>query len=505
VTAPVAAPGSLLEALEREDGLPLFASLVGFPLTDWQAAGLVLRSLFTVIIGARQVGKSRALAVLACWWALRRPGQVVLILSASEDGAKRLLREVRTILAGPLLSESVVDEQAGLVVLDNGSRIVAVAQSERAVRGERVDLLLVDESSTVSDDVFEGAALPTITARAASGARVVLAGTPWGVSGWFFRYATLGDSGRDPEVQTVRWRIADCPWVPPSFVERMRVTMTDARFRSEYEGEFVDAGSGLFSRTDLMASAAPYRMTHPLEASQGTVLLGCDWGNRNDFHGLVALGALDDANENGWPVFFVAWAEASQRTYDEQVALVESMGKRGRAAQRAYLPGPTQFRRINTGPRGMEIARVFSEANGPGQWPTERLEARLPGKVARVNTTQASKEVAFGRLAGLLAEGRLLLPVHDVLLRQLGSLEVTPTANGGQRIAAPGAQHDDLALALSFAALGLEPDVRPGRPSPISAVNRDGALNTESGIWTPLVPQARDGGMGLDRYVVRGY
>jgi hypothetical protein len=502
MTTAQAAPGSLLEALEREDGLPLFARLVGFPLTDWQAAGLVLRSLFTVIIGARQVGKSRALAVLACWWALRRPGQQVLVLSASEDGAKRLLRDVRLVLASPLLAGSVVDEQAALVVLDNGSRITAVAQSERAVRGERVDLLLVDESSSVTDDVFEGAALPTITARAESGARVVLAGTPWGISGWFYRYAMLGESGADPETRTFRWRVQDCPWVPPSLVQRMRLTMTEARFRSEYECEFVDSGAGLFSRADLMDSAAPYRLVHPLEATSGSALLGCDWGNRNDFHGLCTVAALHDGGQNGWPVFYVPWIEASQRPYDEQAALVETLGKRGRSWGRATLYGPSEGRRIDRGPRGLEIVRVYSEANGPGQAVTERLEVSLPGKVVRVNTTQASKELAFGRIAGLLAQGRLLLPMHDVLLRELSSLEVTPTVNGGQRIAAAGSGHDDLALALSFAILGLDPDVQPGRSS--AAVEHDGAMTTASGIWTPAVPSARDGGLGRDRFIVRG-
>ena len=53
----------LLEALESDEGLPLFASMVGFPLEPWQAESLTLESLFTVLVGARQVGKSRALSI----------------------------------------------------------------------------------------------------------------------------------------------------------------------------------------------------------------------------------------------------------------------------------------------------------------------------------------------------------------------------------------------------------------------------------------------------------
>lgn len=132
MTATWHAGGDLLEA--RED-LPLFARLVGFPLTAWQAAGLTLDTLFTVLVGARQCGKSRGLAVLAVWWAFRRPSQTVLIISAGEAGATRLLRQVREVLNSPLLKGSVVDEQQGLVVLDNASRILAVPASERQVRG----------------------------------------------------------------------------------------------------------------------------------------------------------------------------------------------------------------------------------------------------------------------------------------------------------------------------------------------------------------------------------
>lgn len=141
---------------------------------------------------------------------------------------------------------------------------------------------------------------------------------------------------------------------------------------------------------------------------------------------------------------------------------------------------------------------MYSEANGAGQWPTEHLEAALPGRVVRVNTTQASKELAFGRLQGLLAQGRLLLPDHDQLLRQLSALEVTPTQFGGIRIAAAGAGHDDLALALSFAVGALSADVTTGRPSPPSTWDADPGLRTGSGIWTPTTPSPREGGLGRE-------
>lgn len=60
----------------------VFADLVGYPLTPWQARALTLNDYITVILAPRQSGKSRSLAVKAAQWAFRKPDQHVLIVSA---------------------------------------------------------------------------------------------------------------------------------------------------------------------------------------------------------------------------------------------------------------------------------------------------------------------------------------------------------------------------------------------------------------------------------------
>lgn len=157
--------------------LGVFAALIGRPLTAWQLVALRLLVRTTVIVAPRQAGKSRALAVLAVWWAFRRPDQRVMLLSAGEEAAKRLLAEVTAITVGsPLLIGSIVDEFASLVRLSNGSEIRSVPASELQVRGHTNDLLLADEVANISDSLLLGAALPTTAAR--PHARVVLAGSP---------------------------------------------------------------------------------------------------------------------------------------------------------------------------------------------------------------------------------------------------------------------------------------------------------------------------------------
>lgn len=244
-------------ARARED-LGTFAALGGRPLRPWQAGALTLERRTTVVVAPRQTGKSRSLAILALHRAFRTARVRVLIVSAGEDAARRLLAEVRAVaMASPLLAGSVVDELASLVVLSNGSEIRSVPASERAIRGWTVDVLIVDEAASVDEDVLLGAALPTTTAR--PDARIVLAGSPRGTTGAFFEAACRGFSGADAHTAAFRWRMADAHWVSPAALEALRQGMPPALARAELDGEFVDIGDGLRLIEDEWIEAAVER------------------------------------------------------------------------------------------------------------------------------------------------------------------------------------------------------------------------------------------------------
>jgi hypothetical protein len=244
----------------RED-VRCFSKAVGCEIASWQAVCLRLERRTTTIVAPRQSGKSRSLAVLALWWASRRQRQRVLIVSAGEEASRRLLAATAAVAAAsPLLAGSVVDENAGLLVLSNGSEIRSVPASERQVRGWSVDLLLIDEASQLDDEFVLSACFPTTAAR--PDARIVLASSPAASEGVFFDYAQRGERGSE-HCSTFTWSLARAHWISEDVVAAARETLPPAAFAREFLGEFSDLGADEVLIPRAWVEAAQHRTLAP--------------------------------------------------------------------------------------------------------------------------------------------------------------------------------------------------------------------------------------------------
>lgn len=146
-----------------------------------------------------------------------------------------------------------------------------------------------------------------------------------------------------------------------------------------------------------------------------------------------------------------------------------------------------------------DIYRYISETNGIGIAPTQMLSSRMADNygngrmrtmVRGVTTDNRRKADAYGRLKVLLQQGRLVLPKHPDLLRQLHSLEYEQTTTGQMRISVPEtAGHDDLADALMQAAAGIF--INPSRAwTWQDGTGSGGILTTPGGTRIHKNPQA---------------
>ena len=128
--------------------------------------------------------------------------------------------------------------------------------------------------------------------------------------------------------------------------------------------------------------------------------------------------------------------------------------------------------KLGSHPAGLQFGRVTPELNGVGAMPSAELERRLvearavqANQVEGVYMDTRLKESSFGCIKFLLQAGRLVLPRHPALLKQLSALEFQFTDGGSMHIAVPEpAGHDDLAMGLCLAFVPLLNEAR--RPAP---------------------------------------
>lgn len=468
--------------------------LLGQPLWNHQLDFARSLARYRVMCAGRQVGKSRVLAVTALHEGFTKRNATVLLVSAGETASRRLLEECAAMAtASPLLRGSVLDDSKSQITLSNGSRIISVPASQRQIRGWPVDLLIIDEAGFVDPEIWR-AAEPSVIAR--PGSRVILSSSPWGSADHFFRQLwRRGTTSPDDQVQSWHWPSSTSPMVDQQLLAEIQAREPADYFSREYLAEWTDDAGAYFTTAELENAVAGYEYLGPgqLPAGRPTVAGGIDWGMARDANALVMLGVLDDCRENNRDelTYFIPHLEAHYR-----------------------MPYADFIKRVVEVASRYSTIRLVSETNGVGAYPTESLRSAMNESwqrrqnewsardgwidwtrtmVTGVTTDNRRKATGFGQLKVLLQQGRIVLPRHPELLKQLHALEFEQLTGGQMRIAVPDrAGHDDLAMALMQAISTINP-YKPwgdwyGREERFLPSNTEW-LSTGNGTKIPVRPQ----------------
>lgn len=424
------------------------AEVLGQPLWDYQLKFARSAARYRIVCAGRQVGKSTTLATLSLFEAFTRPNILVLVVSAGDEAAKRLLADCVALAANsPVTASSITSDGKSLLTLTNGSSIRSVPASIRQIRGWPVDLLILDEAAFIDNDIWE-AAEPAILAR--PGSRVIMTSSPWGSMEHFFRRSwNRGIDKPDDWYEAWQWSSYDSPLADKGLLDEMRNNRTDEWFRREILGEFTDENGAFFTEAELMTCVADYQICAPEDLEWWTdqryaAAGGIDWGFSHDANALTLVSVLEDYGRNTEVLgenlaLFIPWFQ-----YQYRWAYTAFIDRVVQTAKRYYLPV------------------VASEVNGVGQYPTTMLqdkfaEAGLYAAVAPVVTDIRRKQSGFGMIKGLLQSKRLVLPRDPELLKQLRGLEFEQLPGGSLRIAVPDrVGHDDVAMSFMQAVSSVQ-------------------------------------------------
>jgi hypothetical protein len=465
----------------REDPGAFADRVLGEPMWDYQLEFARSKARFRCVAAGRQVGKSRTLAKVSLHEATSRAGILVLVVSAGDEAAKRLLADcVSLAKSSAALSGSVVDDFKGLLTLSNGSVIRSVPASIRQIRGWPVDLLIIDEAGFIENEIWD-AALPAIISR--PGSRVVVASSPWGSSEhWYRALWNRGMDAPDENYQSWQWSSYDSPLADKKLLDELRDSRPSWWFASEVLGQFADDTGAFFTERELSEAVADYEICSPEDLEwwrdqRYAAAGGIDWGFSHDANALTLVSVLEDYGANREIlgeklVLFIPWFE-----YKYRWAYTDFIDRVVATAKKYYLPV------------------VASEVNGVGQYPTTMLddkfdEAGLFAAVAPVVTDVKRKQSGFGMIKGLLQAKRLVLPNDPELLKQLRGLEFEQLPGGSLRIAVPDrVGHDDVAMSFMQAVSSVRVDLAVrgempfGEPQLVPADTE--WCQTKSGIKVP--------------------
>lgn len=235
----------LLDSLHRDPARIMTAA--GMTPDPWQTALLRCVDDRVLMLASRQSGKSHTASAISLRTALLHPGSLTLLLSPtlrqSGELFRRKLLPLWRKLGRPLFARKPTQLE---LELSNGSRVVSLPESEEGIRGfSSVNLLVIDEASRVSDDLYH-AVRPML---AVSRGRLLALTTPFGKRGWFYEEWTGPRPWRRVEVKA-----SQCPRIAPAFLAEERQALGERWYAQEYEVSFEDVVGAVFSSADIQAA-----------------------------------------------------------------------------------------------------------------------------------------------------------------------------------------------------------------------------------------------------------
>lgn len=427
---------------------------------------------------SRQIGKSTMVAVYVVWYIFTHANKNILILSQDRDASRRFYNMViGFILNSPLLASSIDGDALQSITKFNNGTIMqnkAPGREGRSVRGDAVDLLIIDEADFIAEEVFD-AAEQTTAARHGS---IILISTPNKKGSTFHQYFKDGidtwkkaqgimklEEEDDPdyfvghpagikfgfkayhydyktglEVNVTLSNGKKRPQLSYKKVERMRAKSAYWKFQQEYEAIWAEDTASYFrSQSITDATDESYQMQNYGQPGR-IYYMGVDFAKHVDKTVALIGEILDDGRCRIIHIY-----EVSGRNWVAQKKDLIAIAERF-PISRAFLDG--------TGVGDT----MFDELNG--------VHSPLYNKCERIVFTMPTKNNIFQNLSNLFNAGRLIIPHHKQMIDELMYLQYEKMEGSEYvKIHAPkGMVHigDDYPDALALLGLGMSKNLLIG-------------------------------------------
>ena len=303
------------------------------------------------------------------------------------------------------------------ITLTNGSHIsFRSADREDSLRGEGLDLLILDEAAMIADRAWEKELRPTLSDTLGD---MVAISTPKGRN-WFFEWFERGNSEDNPDVESWQSSTYDNPHIPDEEIDAAQRELPQHVFEQEYLAEFKEESGGVFTDLDERVFDADYDLD--MFVGDGPYAHGWDLARHQDYLVGIVLDAhgqvvhFERTQNESWPQI-QRRIEAAAAEYDGIVAIDAS--------------------------RDNKIVGDLSESIGRG-------------RVEPIKFSPKRKRELIEDLIARVEAGELSAPEIPQLRHEMGVFEYDVTPSGTVRYDAPEGFHDDSIDALALASSQLD-------------------------------------------------
>jgi len=425
-----------LVAQLREDPLLFSRLMLGINPTHYQEELLTTRHKRVLVRWPRQSGKTRTLGQLSIWHASFHRDQTILLVAPSERQSINLRDEIHKLLG--CLPEGarrslIARTTRTRIYFRNGSRIVALPNSEETIRGYKAHIIMVDEAAFFRNDesILRHVIIPML---ATTGGRLILSSTPWGRGTLFHRLS------QDPDYLQlhITWHNAYEEGVyNPEFKEEiLRTKETNPlAYETEYLAEFAEE-SNIWLPTQLITGAIDPNLEYmPYDKPQkGRYYMGVDLAERVDHSAIAIIERKQGYQLRHLHKFPIGEPLTSVIGYAKVLA------SNWENVHHCYLDDTKH---------GDHITNDFNSAalNAHG-----------------VTFTHRNKMEMAQLLKTRLTDGTLRIPYHRQTLTELNTPTYHLTKQGTIQYDHPLGTHDDAFWAISLALLAAEENKPPSIP-----------------------------------------
>ncbi len=223
------------------------------------------------------------------------------IISSSDGQAKKLMREIQNMIwaSEEGLGDFVMQDQKHPLTKTEihfkKGWVKCFPPTDKAVRGETLDIVIVDEASIVEDEIYNEAIKPTVSKSAG---KVIISSTPRGRTGFF--YETFDpDDLRDRHEFTrywFNWKMCEDP-IQKRIIREEIKGYEDVgnikKIEQEYEGSFISDEMSFFTHEQIERGINK-DLEIQYENKDASCVIGIDFGGPRAETAITVVGKIKD-------------------------------------------------------------------------------------------------------------------------------------------------------------------------------------------------------------------